>query len=112
MVNNFIEGAIEAGANVEYFKLKDLNIHDYARCYNCWTKTPGECIYNDDMTMLRKKYREANLVVFASPLYIFNVTGIFHLIFFQVYYHLTIIMLFNLHLGFLGFNCSMIFLTI
>jgi len=26
--------------------------------------------------MLRKKYREADLVVFASPLYIFNVTGI------------------------------------
>jgi len=76
MVNNFIEGAKEAGANVEYFKLKDYDIHDCSGCYTCWTKTPGECIYNDDMTMLRKKYREADLVVFASPLYIFNVTGI------------------------------------
>lgn len=76
MVNNFIEGAKEAGANVEYFKLKDYDIHDCSGCYSCWTKTPGECIYNDDMTMLRKKFREANLVVFTSPLYIFNVTGI------------------------------------
>ncbi len=76
MVNNFIEGAKEAGANVEYFKLKDYDIHDCSGCYTCWTKTPGECIYKDDMTMLRKKYREADLVVFASPLYIFNVTGI------------------------------------
>ncbi len=76
MVNNFIEGAKEAGANVEYFKLKDHNIKECSGCYTCWTKTPGECIYKDDMTMFRKKYREADLVVFASPLYIFNVTGI------------------------------------
>ena len=76
MVNNFIEGAKEAGANVEHFKLKDCDIHDCSGCYSCWTKTPGECIFKDDMTMLRKKYREADLVVFASPLYIFNVTGI------------------------------------
>ncbi len=77
MVNNFIEGAKEEGAHVYYHKLKDYKINDCTGCYNCWTKTPGECIFKDDMTMLRKKYREADLVVFASPLYIFNVTGIF-----------------------------------
>ena len=76
MVRNFVEGAEEAGATVEYFKLKDYDIHDCSGCYNCWTKTPGECIYKDDMTMLRKKYREADLVVFASPLYVYNVTGV------------------------------------
>ncbi len=76
MVNNFIEGAKASGANVEYFKIKNYNIKDCSGCYTCWTKTPGECIYKDDMTMLRKKYREADLVIFASPLYIFNVTGI------------------------------------
>ncbi len=76
MVNNFIDGAKKAGANVEYFKLKDYNIKDCTGCYTCWTKTPGECIFKDDMTMFRKKYREANLIVFATPLYIFNVTGI------------------------------------
>jgi len=76
MVDNFIEGAKNAGANVEIFKLKNYEIKHCTGCYTCWTKTPGECIFKDDMTMLRKKYREADLVVFASPLYIFNVTGI------------------------------------
>ena len=76
MVNNFIEGVKRAGANVETFKLKNYDIKHCTGCYTCWTKTPGECIFKDDMTMLRKKYREADLVVFASPLYIFNVTGI------------------------------------
>jgi multimeric flavodoxin WrbA/putative sterol carrier protein len=76
MVNNFIEGAKQAGANVEYFKLKNYDIKECTGCYTCWTKTPGECFFKDDMIMFLKKYREADLVVFASPLYIFNVTGI------------------------------------
>ena len=80
MVSHFIEGAKQAGANVEYFKLKNYNIKECTGCYTCWSKTPGTCIFDhkkvgDDMQMLRKKYREADLVVFASPLYIFNVSG-------------------------------------
>jgi len=66
---------------VDYNKLKDYYIKDCTGCYSCWTKSPGECIFDntkvkDDMSLLRKKFREADLVVFASPLYIFNVSGI------------------------------------
>ena len=52
MVDNFIEGAIRAGAQVETFKLKNYDIKHCTGCYSCWTKTPGECIFKDDMTML------------------------------------------------------------
>jgi multimeric flavodoxin WrbA/putative sterol carrier protein len=76
MVDNFTNGAKSAGAAVDYFKLSKHKIHHCVGCYTCWTKTPGECIFKDDMTELRKKCREADLVIFASPLYIFNVTGI------------------------------------
>ena len=76
MVDNFIAGAKSVGAEVDYYKLSWLNIHRCDGCYTCWTKTPGECIHKDDMTELRNKYREADLVIFASPLYIFNVTGV------------------------------------
>lgn len=76
MVDNFIEGAKSVGAKVDYYKLSRLNIHRCDGCYSCWTKTPGVCIHKDDMTELRNKYREADLVVFASPLYIFNVTSV------------------------------------
>ncbi|MHA1186312.1 MAG: NAD(P)H-dependent oxidoreductase [Candidatus Heimdallarchaeota archaeon] len=76
MVDQFIEGVEAAGAQVEYFKLKDYDIKDCTGCYTCWTKTPGQCIFKDDMSTLRMKYREADLIVFASPLYIFNVNGI------------------------------------
>ncbi len=76
MVDNFIKGAKSAGANVEEYKLSKLDIHHCDGCYMCWTKIPGECVHKDIMTELREKYRSADLVIFASPLYIFNVTGI------------------------------------
>ena len=72
----FCRGAKSAGAEIEYIKLKDMKINPCTGCYTCWTKTPGECIIKDDMSSLRLKSRKADLVVFASPLYIFNVTGI------------------------------------
>ena len=76
MVNHFCRGAKSAGAEIEYVRLKDMQINSCTGCYTCWTKTPGECIFQDDMTDLRLKFRKADLIVFASPLYIFNVTGI------------------------------------
>ena len=76
MVEKFQRGAEMAGADVTYVRLKTQNIKDCNGCYTCWTKTPGECIYQDDMTDLRKKYRAADLIVFASPLYVFSVTSI------------------------------------
>ncbi len=76
MVDKFIEGASSAGANVEEYKLSKLNIHQCDGCYMCWTNIPGQCVHKDIMIELREKYRSADLVVFASPLYIFNVTGI------------------------------------
>ena len=76
MVDKFIEGAKSAGANVKEYKLSKLDIHQCDGCYMCWTKIPGECIYKDSMSELREKYRSADLVIFASPLYFYNVTGI------------------------------------
>lgn len=76
MVDNFVKGAKSMGATVEEIKLSKLDIHHCDGCYMCWTKIPGQCVHKDAMTELRDKYRSADLVIFASPLYIFNVTGI------------------------------------
>lgn len=76
MVDKFIEGAKSAGANVKEYKLAKFDIHHCDGCYMCWTKIPGQCVHKDSMTELREEYRSADLVIFASPLYIFNVSGI------------------------------------
>jgi len=72
----FLEGAREAGAETETVYLKDKTINHCTGCFTCWTKTPGVCIHKDDMPELLEKVREADVVVFATPLYIFTVSGL------------------------------------
>lgn len=72
----FIRGAESAGAQTEYITLRNLDIKPCCGCYTCWTKTHGVCIFNDDMPKILESIRDAELIVFASPLYYFSVTGI------------------------------------
>jgi len=76
LAENFQRGAESAGAQVDYVKLNSLEIKPCCGCYACWAKTPGKCVYDDDVSEMIKKYVEADLIVFASPLYVFSVTGI------------------------------------
>jgi multimeric flavodoxin WrbA/putative sterol carrier protein len=69
LVQAFLSGAREAGAETDTIYLHDKNINHCTGCFACWVKTPGECIHDDDMTDLLPRLREANVVVIASPLY-------------------------------------------
>ncbi len=75
MANKFIEGAESAGAEVEMVILKDKTINYCTGCYTCWTKTPGVCIFKDDMPELMGKARKADLLVYITPLYVFSVSA-------------------------------------
>jgi multimeric flavodoxin WrbA len=75
ILNPFLEGMKEAGAEVELFYTSKLNIHPCTGEFNCWLKTPGECLHNDDMKMLYPKITEADVIVFATPVYVDGVTG-------------------------------------
>ncbi len=72
----FIEGARKAGAESETIYLREKKIKQCQGCYTCWTKTPGKCIFNDDVADIMKKSNEADLVVFASPLYHFGIIAL------------------------------------
>lgn len=76
MVEAFLEGARAAGAETENIFLADKMIHPCTGCYTCWTQTPGKCSIRDDMPELLSKCQGADLIVFATPLYVDNVTGI------------------------------------
>lgn len=75
ILNPFLEGMKEAGAEVELFYTSKLKIHPCTGEFNCWIKTPGECLHNDDMKMLYPKMTEADVIVFATPVYVDGVTG-------------------------------------
>jgi FMN-dependent NADH-azoreductase len=76
MVDLFLQGAMEAGADVEYILLAKKDIKPCKGCMSCWLKTPGKCIIDDDVEILLDKYINADIVVFASPVYVGGVTGI------------------------------------
>lgn len=76
MVEAFLEGARDAGAQTENFFLTNKTIKHCLGCFTCWTKTPGKCVIKDDMTLLLPKVLESDIVVLATPLYVDNVTGI------------------------------------
>ena len=71
----FLEGAREAGAETEVVYLKGKKIEYCLGCFTCWTKTPGVCVHRDDMPELLEKIRPADVLVYASPLYIYTVTA-------------------------------------
>ena len=71
----FLEGLEEAGAEVELYYTKRLKINPCQGEANCWFKHPGRCWQDDDMNELLPKIREADILVFASPVYCDGVTG-------------------------------------
>ena len=75
LLTPFIEGMKEAGAGVELLYTKKLKINPCQGEYACVMKTPGKCFQNDDMQMLIPKLGEADIWVFASPVYWENIPG-------------------------------------
>ena len=76
MLKSLTDGMAAAGADVEIQHLCDKKIKNCAGCFNCWTKTPGSCIHQDDMTLeLFPRWLAADVVVYASPLYYFTVNA-------------------------------------
>ena len=53
--------------------LKDKDIKHCSGCFTCWTKTPGKCIHKDDMEELLHKISQADVIVYATPLYYYTV---------------------------------------
>ncbi|OOM75513.1 2-amino-4-deoxychorismate dehydrogenase [Clostridium puniceum] len=76
LLKPFLKGCEEEGAEIETIYLKDKNIKHCSGCFTCWIKTPGKCIHKDDMEELLEKVTEAEIVVYATPLYIYTVTGL------------------------------------
>jgi multimeric flavodoxin WrbA len=68
-----LEGAADAGADTEMIDLADLRVTPCTACEGCMLT--GTCVYDDDVPALVTRMKEVDGIVFASPVYIDNVTG-------------------------------------
>ena len=75
ILNPFLEGMKEEGSDVEVFYTRKLKIGPCNGDISCWFKNPGECEQKDDMQMLLPKIKEADVIVWASPVYYAGITG-------------------------------------
>ena len=76
LLDALVEGMRQAGAEVETIHLRKKKVNNCIGCYTCWTKTPGVCVHKDDMTSeLFPKWLEADIAVYATPLYHYTVNA-------------------------------------
>ncbi len=75
ILNPFLEGMKEAGADVDLFYTRKVKIGPCNGDMSCWFVNPGICGQKDDMQMLLPKFKEADVIVWASPVYYAGVTG-------------------------------------
>jgi len=75
ILNPFLEGMKEEGSDVEVFYTRKLKIGPCNGDMSCWFVNPGTCGQKDDMQMLLPKIKEADVIVWASPVYYHGITG-------------------------------------
>jgi multimeric flavodoxin WrbA len=68
-----LEGAAETGAETEMIDLCDLRVTPCTSCEGC--SFSGTCVFEDDIPVIVERMKEADGIVFASPVYIDNVSG-------------------------------------
>ncbi len=55
------------GFGVDLKPLAGLRIHPCAGCFNCWLKTPGRCVAEDDGSEVMRSVAQSDAVVVLSP---------------------------------------------
>jgi multimeric flavodoxin WrbA len=75
ILDPFLEGLRDGGAEVELLYTHDLDIKPCLGCFGCWVKTPGKCVQEDDMAGLLPRLRQAEVWVLATPLYFDGASG-------------------------------------
>jgi multimeric flavodoxin WrbA/putative sterol carrier protein len=76
LLQEFLKGARTQRAETETIYLKEKEFHPCVGCYTCWAKTPGVCVFKDDMPDLLEKVKGCDILVYATPLYNYNMTSL------------------------------------
>lgn len=75
LVRAFAEGARSAGHSVHEFYLDGMNIHSCKGCLHAGRDAHSPCTQKDDMDQIYSVFADCDVVVFASPVYFWTITG-------------------------------------
>ncbi len=75
LVQAFTEGAQSAGHTVTEFFLDKMDIHGCKGCFGGHSSRECPCVQWDDMAQIYPAVKESDVVVLATPLYYWNMSG-------------------------------------
>ena len=75
LAKRFCDTAAKLGAQVQTFVLNELQYRGCQACMACKTKSE-KCVLQDDLTLVLESVREGDVLVMASPVYLWDVTSL------------------------------------
>lgn len=69
----FAEGAAEAGHQTELISLRGKELRFCLGCFAC--QKTGKCVIRDDAAQIVEKMEQADALVFATPIYYYEMSG-------------------------------------
>lgn len=73
LIDEFTKGATESGHEVEVIDVCHADIHLCIGCVSCGYE--GPCVQKDDVDAIRRKILDADMLVFATPLYYYGMSA-------------------------------------
>lgn len=73
LAQRFADGAKAVGNEVELVAVRDIDLKFCTGCLYC--NTHDKCVLNDGMNSLYKDFQNADVLVFATPVYYYSVCG-------------------------------------
>lgn len=73
LAEQFAKGAEAAGHSVETVSLRDKNLQFCRGCLTC--QNTGACVIKDDVAPVLEQIRTADVLVFATPIYFYEMSG-------------------------------------
>ncbi len=75
LVKAFTEGAESSGNTVTEFFLDGMKIHGCKGCFGGHSSRECPCVQKDDMGKIYPAVKECDVIILASPLYYWNMSG-------------------------------------
>ena len=77
LLKHAMKGAQDAGAEVELVNLYALNFKGCTSCFACKLKSRphGSCAMKDDLSPMLERIKDADAIVFGSPIYFMNLSS-------------------------------------
>ena len=54
--------------DLETIDIEKKDLASCIGCFGCWIKTPGECVINDRMSEINRKFMNSDVVIYLTPI--------------------------------------------